>query len=447
MSLAQCLRCIGYLMCGVVLTGSLLGAQLVDAATYYVATTGNDTTGTGAIGAPFRTLPKALSVMGPGDTVFLRGGTYSTPTAFTVPCGAPNLPLSIRNYQTETAILSQNSTADRPVMNVGTGQCGYVVIEGSYNASTDTYGLVLHGVRISLGEASNDSSTGGHHITIRNVEVRATNSHMITHGAHHIHLDNVDIHDNVSSHCMYVHWNDSILENSKIHGCGGFGIHWRNSKGDSGACQAEGCGSSRNIIRNNKIYNNGIKHAGGSGLTMTHGFDNQVYNNVAYDNWEYGISVDTRNSKVWNNTVTNNNLSNLSNQGGLRVNNTSNDVINNIVTGNRVEQIFSTKGTSLTYAGLHHNLTSGDPLFVNTTTKDFHLRSGSPAINTGANLAGKVTKDFDGATRPVGPAYDIGAYEFGGVTSCPKPGGDCTPPSVPSNLILTRISATQIDGD
>lgn len=48
----------------------------IEAKTLYVAPTGNDTTGTGIITAPFRTITKAnLTVVG-GDTVYLRGGTY-----------------------------------------------------------------------------------------------------------------------------------------------------------------------------------------------------------------------------------------------------------------------------------------------------------------------------------------------------------------------------------
>ena len=35
----------------------------------------------------------------------------------------------------------------------------------------------------------------------------------------------------------------------------------------------------------------------------------------------------------------------------------------------------------------------------------------SPAIDAGTDLSPTVTTDFDGATRPVGSAYDIGAYE------------------------------------
>jgi hypothetical protein len=52
-----------------------------------------------------------------------------------------------------------------------------------------------------------------------------------------------------------------------------------------------------------------------------------------------------------------------------------------------------------------------DPQFVNAPGGDFHLKSNSPAINAGVTLS-PVTTDFDGVSRPQGPAYDIGAYEY-----------------------------------
>ncbi len=60
-------------------------------------------------------------------------------------------------------------------------------------------------------------------------------------------------------------------------------------------------------------------------------------------------------------------------------------------------------------SSLTANLNS-DPLFVNPTS-DFHLQSGSPAIDSGVTLSNLLT-DFDGITRPQLAAYDIGAYEF-----------------------------------
>lgn len=47
------------------------------AATYYVAPTGSDSAA-GTLAAPFKSITKAQSVAASGDTVFLRGGTYSS---------------------------------------------------------------------------------------------------------------------------------------------------------------------------------------------------------------------------------------------------------------------------------------------------------------------------------------------------------------------------------
>jgi hypothetical protein len=47
---------------------------------------------------------------------------------------------------------------------------------------------------------------------------------------------------------------------------------------------------------------------------------------------------------------------------------------------------------------------------VNPNENDFHLRSGSPAIDAGANLG--YALDFDGRSVPQGGGVDIGAFEF-----------------------------------
>ena len=48
--------------------------------TYYIAPTGNDTTGTGSEASPWKTLPKCNGLLAPGDTVLMRGGTYDLNT-------------------------------------------------------------------------------------------------------------------------------------------------------------------------------------------------------------------------------------------------------------------------------------------------------------------------------------------------------------------------------
>lgn len=59
-------------------------------ATYYIATTGNDTTGDGSSGNPWLTISKANSSSTTGDTIVLAAGTYTQ---------AASLTLSARTYQ------------------------------------------------------------------------------------------------------------------------------------------------------------------------------------------------------------------------------------------------------------------------------------------------------------------------------------------------------------
>jgi hypothetical protein len=51
-----------------------------------------------------------------------------------------------------------------------------------------------------------------------------------------------------------------------------------------------------------------------------------------------------------------------------------------------------------------------DPRFVDLQALDFHLLPDSPAIDAGADTG--LPHDFAGLFRPLGAAYDLGAYEF-----------------------------------
>lgn len=49
-------------------------------ADFYISPSGNDTTGDGSIGNPYKTLPKLNGIAGPGDLIYMRGGTYDINT-------------------------------------------------------------------------------------------------------------------------------------------------------------------------------------------------------------------------------------------------------------------------------------------------------------------------------------------------------------------------------
>jgi hypothetical protein len=56
----------------------------LQAQTYYVSTSGDDATGIGTIDLPYKTITKAVSVAIAGDTVFVRGGTYSLSASISI---------------------------------------------------------------------------------------------------------------------------------------------------------------------------------------------------------------------------------------------------------------------------------------------------------------------------------------------------------------------------
>jgi hypothetical protein len=75
-----------------------------------------------------------------------------------------------------------------------------------------------------------------------------------------------------------------------------------------------------------------------------------------------------------------------------------------------------------------HGINGGNPMFTNVATYDFHLLTGSPAIDHGVSLTG-FNYDHDGVIRPQGAAWDMGAFEYAAATNNP-------PLSPPANLSL-----------
>ncbi len=78
------------------------------------------------------------------------------------------------------------------------------------------------------------------------------------------------------------------------------------------------------------------------------------------------------------------------------------------------------------------NNINADPVFANRTIGDFHILTGSPAINTGVTIVPSnpfepnpgptIDTDKDGVLRAQGAAYDLGAYEFfSGTATRPNP--------------------------
>jgi hypothetical protein len=198
------------------------------------------------------------------------------------------------------------------------------------------------------------------------------------------------------------------------------------------------------IVEANIVYENG---AGGGAAINLASIRNSIFrNNLLYANhaggiagWDDGAGNQwgTKNNKFLNNTIV------MATNGrfalSLKNGSTGNVVENNILfhPGTRgsieIDQLslsgflsdynvvvnrFSFQDTFISFAQWrakgydpHSRLeTNVTRLFVNAPGSNYHLKSGSPAINTGITVP-QVTDDLDGRSRPQGPRYDIGAYE------------------------------------
>lgn len=116
---------------------------------YYVATTGSDN-GPGTLSAPFRTVHRATgtydrhthfgnSILQPGDTVIIRGGTYGAPGTkqvdpglWIVTSGTATARITIKNYPGETVVIegSEPPYGTHWHMNAMEVSADYVTIDG-----------------------------------------------------------------------------------------------------------------------------------------------------------------------------------------------------------------------------------------------------------------------------------------------------------------------------
>lgn len=126
-----------------------------------------------------------------------------------------------------------------------------------------------------------------------------------------------------------------------------------------------------------------------------------------------GICVNMGNPTVTirNTTIAGNSLSGSG--GGFYNGSYGNKVtlVNTLVAGNAADSDADSHDGTLA-SGSSNNLLGGDPRFVASGNSDYHLASGSPAINAGTAWAG-IGNDLDGAAFAATPS--IGCYEYFGV--------------------------------
>jgi hypothetical protein len=422
---------------------AILIAVPVRAATYYVSTAGSDgtsCTNARTISTPKRTIMDALTCLSAGDTLYVRGGTYQESLLLlgwrggTQPTSWSN-PITISAYTGEMVIVKPPAGSDFIVGMRGSGPGAtdaprYQVWNG---ITFDGSNVSSHGVYITAWDGTTNPATApAHHIRFTNF--RITNlAHgqglLTTWGSDGVELSNCEI-DHVwgptnvpnNTQGIYGGGHDMLVENCTIHDNWGYGLSNINSNSYGGTA----FNVNNHIIRNNRVYSNGLGGTTGGGINLGEGTGHQVYNNVVYNNKGSGIILGwgdgASGTAIFNNTLYGNTGAGIEIRGGQ----TATSVRNNVSYSNATDYVDT--GNSTTQG---NNLFSTNPLFVNPSAGDFKLQKDSPAINRGATIA-LVKTDKDGTARPQGGAYDIGAYETAEGGPAPPPGP--TVPTAPTGL-------------
>jgi hypothetical protein len=377
-------------------------AVAAQARTYHVSTTGNDEN-PGSEKEPLRTIQKAVDMARAGDVILVHNGIYHEAVVLRF-SGQDGRPIVIKKYPGERPVIQPGELGKQPP--------GQGVLFQAQEGYQNPIGW----------------------ITIEGLEIRYGWDGIKIYNAHDIIIRNCNIHEN---------WNQGILGN------GNRVLIDRNI--------IAGNGTNKDIAQN---LIHGI-YATGTAFTIT--------KNLIHSNTAYGIQVaaydykeesmagpeyaDARNWLIANNTIALN-----KNRAGMVI---WQDGVENCVVQNNIfyrnggvngilfytqqdrrhlvrNNIFYPPGENLVsneenaYEDVDNQQV--DPQFVDVNSFDFHLKTGSPAIDAGTADRAPTT-DFNARPRPQGNKVDIGAYEYIPVTSLLR----IAPPTLAISLVKRRI--------
>ncbi len=405
----------------------LFGIHSAQAATYYVDPAGLDAN-PGTNVSPWRTLQHAANTANAGDTVIVRAGTYVG--AKFSRSGTSGAPIT---FSGESGALvntpgPSNSNGD----NLWVRNANYIVIEGFETHSAPRSGIAIQGEPTA-------PATG---IVLRNNFCHDnTRWGIFTGYALNVVIENNETSYSGLEHGIYV---SNSADNPVIRGNIAHHNHASGVQINADPSLAGDGIISGALVEDNVIYENGV--GGGAAINLASVRSSTIRNNVLHNNHASGIagwddgsgnSWGTKSNKIFHNTIVQ--AANGRFALVLIHGSSGNQVKNNILIHTGTRGSIETDTSSLSGLQSDYNIVNNRfsfneqfitlaqwqkkkkdqrsllwsslaALFVDPTANDYHLASGSIAINTGVTLTA-VTDDIEGQPRPQGPAYDIGAYE------------------------------------
>lgn len=454
--------------------------------TFFVATTGNDSSA-GTAASPFKTIPQCKNAMAAGDTCYIENGVTATAvdnfdsTLELEKSGTAGNPIAFVAYPGATVTLGSSGTTYAlrvPNINVNVGFITVAGLNFAVSSETDaaanssTWRVVGNNFQCPTANGQDGCFTThelsgikffGNEATNIGVTAASKQQHAVYFSSDTNHVEAAwnYIHDNRSCRAMQFHSSplggggagdptghnqfDLSVHDNLIHDDPCDGINFATVDPSQGKVEAY----------NNVIYHVGIGPApadGDSGdysciymayITNTGavgGGTVELYNNTLYDCGPHSAGFANNGSFMINGGET-----------SLTV-----KIRNNVMYQLGSEPFGSGGGWNSTYVSGSNNLAFStgsvgapsllvgnivaDPLFFGPSIANFHLQTGSPAIDAGVTVSGSNTynnylpwngnpSDHDGVQRPQGANYDVGGYEF--FT------GSANRPAPPTNVTAT----------
>lgn len=401
----------------IIITGAIglaLAGTVTAAAAPRTLTVAKDGTGT------YTTIQAAATAALPGDTVEIAGGVY-VEAVRPAASGTAAAPITYRARGTDTVVIDGQKRLSSTNGLVNLDGRSFITMSGitvTNSPRHGIYGYQVSAIRLDGMTVTHTLDGGvvfvtGSDVDVSGSEIAWTNERGTSASNEALTVNNI---------------NRFEIQDNRVHDCGEEGIDAKygatnGSIHDNVVTGNRGPNIYLDAATRVRVYNNvarGATNSTKAGIMLaveryasTKVLDQiDVYNNTLIGNqgsgvviWKEKSNFTISNIRIVNNVMYGNSKNALAftaagGYGGTNV------VRNNIMTGNTLGP---TSGASSGFT-FDHNLTTGDPMFVDADGGDLHLRTGSPAIDTGSAALAPAT-DAAGTPRPQGAGFDMGVYE------------------------------------
>lgn len=389
-------------------------------ADYYVSVTGNDSSN-GSELQPFKTFTKSISVLNPGDNLFIYGGNYISPLVVNK-SGSDGSPIRIKPVPGQNVVV--DSSANRTASITGS----YIEVSGLkfINGGWTCLDLSGQNILIDSVEVTGCQSHGiiafGRYITVRNSKIFETvkenvdrsggwgSGLKVERGAMDVIYEHNEVFHNHGEGIATTMGKNVVIRNNRVYDNFSVNIYIDNSSNVRVENNFSTCSPSAL-----QFYRDGQPAAGILiGEESYSGWGAQLSDLVIVNNVQFGCSginfygAEVSPGGLVNSLIAHNTIWNVYNNGrAVNISNEQNNsnikIMNNIAAG----AISTGQGISVS-----NNLTSTTFATIPTYNVDsFKLATNASAINGGVDVG--VNTDFEGKQRDGNP--DIGAFEFDGL--------------------------------